>query len=69
MRRVWGAVAGRRTDHDLERELAAHLALAEDELRRKGHAPRAAARLARAAAGGHIQALEALREQRGLPWL
>ena len=28
-----------------------------------------AARLARAAAGGRIQALEALREQRGLPWL
>ena len=35
----------------------------------KGHAPNDAARLARAAAGGRIQALEALREQRGLPWL
>ena len=64
-----GALSGRRTDHDLQRELAGHLALAEDELRRKGHAPRDAARLARAAAGGRIQALEALREQRGLPWL
>ena len=59
----------RRTDDDLQRELAGHLALAEDELRRKGHAPGDAARLARAAAGGSIQALEALREQRGLPWL
>src|SRR6185436_5763820 len=39
------------------------------ELRRKGHTPSDAARLARAAAGGRIQALEALREQRGLPWL
>ena len=68
-RRVWGALSGRRTDHDLQRELAGHLALAEDELRRKGHAPRDAARLARATAGGRIQALEALREQRGLPWL
>ena len=68
-RRVWGALSGRRTDHDLQRELAGHLALAEDELRRKGHAPSDAARLARAAAGGRIQALEALREQRGLPWL
>ena len=68
-RRVWGALGGRRTDHDLQRELAGHLALAEDELRRKGHAPKDAARLARAAAGGRIQALEALREQRGLPWL
>jgi predicted permease len=68
-RRVWGAISGRRTDHDLERELAGHLALAEDELRRRGHAPADAARLARAAAGGRLQALEALREQRGLPWL
>ena len=68
-RRVWGALTGRRTDHDLQRELAGHLALAEDERRRQGHAPDDAARLARAAAGGRIQALEALREQRGLPWL
>ena len=68
-RRVAGALSGRRTDHDLQRELAGHLALAEDELRRKGYAPGDAARLARAAAGGRIQALEALREQRGLPWL
>ncbi len=68
-RRVWGALSGRRTDHDLQRELAGHFALAEDELRRQGHAPNDAARLARAAAGGRIQALEALRDQRGLPWL
>ena len=68
-RRVWGALSGRRPDHDLQRELAGHLALAEDELRRQGHAPSDAARLARAAAGGRVQALEALREQRGLPWL
>jgi putative ABC transport system permease protein len=68
-RRVWGALSGRRTDHDLQRELAGHLALAEDELRLKGHAPSEAARLARATAGGRIQALEALRDQRGLPWL
>jgi putative ABC transport system permease protein len=68
-RRVWGALSGRRPDHDLQRELAGHLALAEDELRRQGHAPHDAARLARAAAGGRIQALEALRDQRGLPWL
>jgi putative ABC transport system permease protein len=68
-RRVWGALSGRRTDHDLQRELAGHLALAEDELRRKGHSPSDAARLARAAAGGRVQALEALRDQRGLPWL
>jgi predicted permease len=61
-------VTGRRADDDLERELAGHLAIAEDELRGKGYAPSDAARLARAAAGGRVQALEALREQRGLPW-
>jgi predicted permease len=69
IRRVWGALSGRRTDDDLQRELAAHLAIAEDELRRKGHAPNAAARAARAHAGGRTQALEALRDQRGLPWI
>jgi predicted permease len=68
-RRVWGALTGRRSDDDLQRELAGHVALAEDELRRQGHAPSDAARLARAAAGGRIQALEGLRDQRGLPWL
>lgn len=68
-RRFWGALGGRRDDDDLQCELAAHLALAEDELRRRGEAPNDAARLARAAAGGHVQALEALRAQRGLPWL
>ena len=68
-RRLWGALSGRRTDEDLQRELAGHLAAAEEELRRQGHAPADAARLARAAAGGRTQALEALREQRGLPWL
>jgi predicted permease len=68
-RRIWGTLTGRRTDQDLQRELAAHLAFAEDDLRRKGHAAADAARLARAAAGGRVQAIETLREQRGLPWL
>ena len=68
-RRAWSTLTGRRTDHDLQRELAGHIAFAEDELLRKGHAAADAARLARAAGGGRVQALEALREQRGLPWL
>ena len=68
-RRAWGALSGRRGDHDLQRELAGHLAFAEDELRRQGHSANDAARLARAASGGRLQALEALRDQRGLPWL
>jgi hypothetical protein len=43
--------------------------MAEEELRRRGRPANEAARLARAGAGGHTQALEALRERRGLPWL
>ena len=69
IQRGWGALTGRRTDDDLQRELAGHLAMAEDELRRQGHTAGDAARLARAASGGHVQAFEYLREQRGLPWL
>jgi putative ABC transport system permease protein len=68
-RRVWGALRRRRSDADLERELAAHLAFVEDELLRRGHSPAEAARRARAGAGGRVQALEALRDQRGIPLL
>jgi hypothetical protein len=68
-RRIRGALTGRRSDRDLQRELDGHLALAADDLRRQGHTPDDAARLARAAAGGRVQALEALRDQRGIPWL
>ena len=51
-----GRDQGGRTDDDVRRELP-DIALAEDELRRQGHAPHETARLARAAAGGRIQAL------------
>ncbi|HEY0966265.1 MAG TPA: ABC transporter permease [Opitutaceae bacterium] len=67
--RIRSAFGLRRSDADLQRELEGHLALAEDELRRSGHSAEEASRLARANAGGHVQALEALRDQRGLPWL
>ena len=69
MRRVWGALTRRRSDADLERELAAHVAFAEEDLRRRGLSADEAARQARATAGGRMQALEALRERRGLPGL
>ena len=48
---------------------AFHLELAEEELRGEGHSRAEAARLARVRLGGVPQALEALRDQRGLPWL
>ena len=69
LRRLWGAFRRYRIDQDLESELHFHLERAEEELRAKGHPPAEAARLARAHLGGFPQAMEALRDQRGLPWL
>ena len=67
--RLWGALRRDSTDEDIERELRFHLEHAEEELRAKGHPATEAARLARARLGGLPQAMEALRDQRGLPWL
>ena len=67
--RLWGAFRRNPADHDLERELRFHLEQAEEELRAKGHSPAEAARLARVRLGGVPQTMEALRDQRGLPWL
>ena len=69
LRRLWGALRRNPADHDLERELRFHLEQAEEELRGKGHSPAEAARLARVRLGGFPQVMEALRDQRGLPWL
>ena len=67
--RLRGVLRRNPADPDLERELRLHLELAEEELRAKGHSRAEAARLARVRLGGVPQALEALRDQRGLPWL
>jgi len=60
-------VTGRRSDHDLQQELTHHLEVAEEELMRQGHSPQEAARLARVQCGGPSQAMESLRDQRGVP--
>ena len=52
--RLFGTVRPPRQDEDLQEELRAHVALAEDRGRR---------------ATGASQAMDALRDQRGLPWL
>src|SRR5437870_5458672 len=67
--RLWQTMRRRRTDADLEEELRSHLAIAADATQRNGDAAGAASRLARIEAGGVPQTLEALRDQRGLPWL
>jgi predicted permease len=66
--RLRGTFRPHRPDEDLEAELRAHLELSADEERRRS----AAADAVRAAGirhGAMTQSMEALRDQRGLPWL
>lgn len=59
----------RRSDADLHEELRVHLDMAGEDLRRQDDAPGGARRAAIVRSGGPAQAMEALRDQRGLPWL
>jgi putative ABC transport system permease protein len=67
--RLWGTIRRRRTDDDLAAELQAHTDLAAEAARRRGLSPDHASRAARLGTGGVAQALDDLRDQRGLPWL
>ena len=69
IRRLWGTLRPKRDDGDLEQELRLHLELAAEEALRSGHAPDQAGQAVRIHVGGVAQAMEALRDQRGLPWL
>ena len=65
-----GGVFGRsRSDQDLEQELRLHLELVEQDLLRQGLSPEAAAREARVRIGRPAQAMELLRDRRGVPSL
>jgi putative ABC transport system permease protein len=66
--RLWGTIRTSRRDRDLEEELRLHLELATDDARRRT-GPADAAREAVIRAGSVTQAMEALRDQRGLPLL
>ncbi len=67
--RLWGTLRGRRDDRDLEEELRLHMELAAEDARRRTGSPDLAARQAAIRVGGVAQAMEALRDQRTLPWL
>jgi hypothetical protein len=67
-RRLWGALHLGRRDSDLEEELRLHLELAADQARRRG-VEDGAIRTARIKVGSDAQAMDLLRDQRGLPWL
>jgi putative ABC transport system permease protein len=67
--RLLGTVRPRRQDEELQEELSLHLELAAEEARRRGQTLTEANRAARIEAGGVSQAMEAMRDQRGVPWL
>jgi hypothetical protein len=69
IRRLWGTLSRNRSDRDLEEELRLHLELAAEDAQRRGGSQGDSVRTARIRSGGVAQAMEAMRDQRGLPWL
>ncbi len=67
--RLWGTLRGERRDRELQEELRLHLDLAVERARRDGQSASDATRMAAIHAGGLTQAVEASRDQRGLPWI
>ena len=67
--RLSNALRPGRTEPDLAREVAAHLALLEEEFVRRGLPPEEARRAARHALGGEDQAKELHRDARSLAWV
>ena len=68
MHRLRDTLLPRRRDDDLQQELQLHLEMAAEDARGRDLDP-SSARAARLRAGGTSQAMDALRDQRGLPWL
>jgi predicted permease len=67
--RIAGLFAGHRADDELQEELLAHLEMETAENIRRGLPPDEARRQALLASGGLTQAAEAVRDQRGMPWI
>ena len=67
--RIQGLITGPRADAELREEMEAHLEMETAENIRRGMHPAEARRQALLAAGGLTQAVEAVRDQRGLPWI
>jgi hypothetical protein len=65
--RLQGTLRPGRRDADLEAELRLHLELATEDERRRANAGGDAGRAAAIRYGGMAQAMEAVRDQRGLP--
>ena len=67
--RIAGFFTGYRADDDLQDELQSHLDMETAEYIRRGMQPDEARRQALLMSGGLTQAAEAVRDQRGLPWI
>lgn len=67
--RLWGSLTRKRRDDDLAEELRSFVALAEEAAQGEGHPRGDEVRAARIRSGGVSQAMDALRDQRGIPWL
>jgi putative ABC transport system permease protein len=67
--RIAAVFSTNRADDDLREELEAHLEMETAEYIRRGMPADEARRKARLASGGLTQAAEAVRDQRGLPWI
>jgi predicted permease len=67
--RIAGVFTGHRADDDLRAELQAHIDMETAENIRRGMAPEEARRQALLASGGLTVAADAVRDQRGLPWI
>ena len=67
--RVAGLFAGPRADNDIRDELQSHVDMETAENIRRGMRPSAARRQALLASGGLTIGAEAVRAQRGLPWI
>ena len=67
--RIAGAFRGRQEDDDLREEMEAHLEMETAEHIRRGMAPEEARRQALLSSGGIAVATDAVRDQRGLPWM
>ena len=67
--RIAGVFAGRHADDDVREELQSHVDMQTEENIRRGMHPDEAHRQAMLASGGLAQATEAVRDQRGLPWI
>ena len=67
--RLASALGAGRAENEMKREIAAHLALVEDDYVRRGMSAADARLAARRALGGVDQAEEIHRDHRSFPWL